>query len=128
MLSAGVIGYEHNFQNSLLGSYYDDDAVYVSWTQLIWRFTGFVRFQYTNMRFSGVQMIQATTDGTDNVVTLNVRVDYPFKDWLIGSLGYDLYIDRSNRMLLVGGTPPQPGAVPVDYTKHVVYLRLTFQY
>jgi len=127
MLSTGTIGYQHDFQNSLLGAYYDEDMVYLSWTQLIWRFTGFIRAQYTNMRFKGVQAVQATTDGTDNNLMLNVRVDYPFKDWLIGSVGYDFYLNRSDRMLAVG-TGTSPATVPVDYTKNVVYLRISFQY
>jgi hypothetical protein len=58
---------------------------------------------------------------------LNVRVDYPFRDWLIGSVGYDFYLNRSDRMLAVGaGT--MPATTPVDYTKNVVYLRISFQY
>jgi hypothetical protein len=127
MLSTGLVGYQHDFQNSLLGAYYDEDLVYLSWTQLVWRFTGFLRVQYTNMRFKGVQPVQATTDGTDNNLMLNVRVDYPFKDWLIGSVGYDLYFNKSDRTLLAGaGT--MPATVPVDYLKNVVYLRLSFQY
>jgi hypothetical protein len=127
MLSTGAIGYQHDFVNSLLGAYYDEDMVYLSWSQLVWRFTGFIRAQYANMRFQGVQPVQATSNGTDNNFMLNIRVDYPFRDWLIGSVGYDLFVNRSNRMLLgPGGT--MPGAVPVDYTKNVVYLRLSFQY
>jgi hypothetical protein len=126
VLSTGVLGYEHDFQNSLLGSYYDVDMVYVSWTQLVWRFTGFLRLSYANERFKGVQPIQATTDGTDNYITLNTRVDYPFRDWIIGSVGYDMYFNTSNRVLMVGAT--MPGTVPTDYLRHVVYLRLTFQY
>ena len=102
MLSTGTIGYQHDFQNSLLGAYYDEDMAYLSWTQLIWRFTGFVRFQYTNARYKGVQMIQATTDGTDNYITLNLRADYPFKDWLVASVGYDLFFNTSDRMLMTG--------------------------
>lgn len=128
MLSTGTIGYQHDFVNSLLGSYYDEDTAYVSWTQLIWRFTGFLRFQYSNLRYKGVQAVQATTDGTDNLVQLNVRVDYPFRDWLFLSAGYDLLLDRSDRTLMVGPSPTTPGVVPVDYTKHVVYLRLTATY
>jgi hypothetical protein len=77
------------------------------------------------MRFQGVQMVQATTNGTDNNIMFNARVDYPFKEWLVTSVGYDLYWNGSNRMLT--GMPPA-GSVPVDYTKHVVYLRLTLQY
>jgi hypothetical protein len=130
MLSTGAIGYQHDFQNSLLGAYYDEDMVYVTWSQLVWRFTGFIRAQYTNMRFKGVQLVQATTDGTDNNFQLRMRVDYPFKNWLISSVGYDLYLNRSDRMLITmpGTGGPAPGTVPVDYTKHVVYLSLSFQY
>jgi hypothetical protein len=125
LLSTGVIGYQHDFQNSLLGSYYDEDMAYLSWLQLVWRFSGFIRFQYTNERFKGVPMVQGTTDGTDNYITLNVRVDYPFKPWLFGSVGYDLYVNRSDRMLLA---TPTAGVVPVDYVRNVVYIRVTASY
>ena len=128
LLSTGALGYQHDFQNSLLGSYYDEDTAYVTWTQMIWRFTGWVRFQYSNLRFNGVNpIIQATTNGTDNYITLNVRLDYPFKEWLIASVGDDLFYNNSNRMLTVG-MAGAPGTVPVNYTRNVVYLRLTLSY
>ena len=127
LLSTGALGYEHDFQNSLLGSYYDVDLVYLSWTQLVWRFTGFLRLSYANERFKGVQPVQATMDGTDNYVTLNTRVDYPFKEWLIGSVGYDLYFNASDRTLMMGGGV-MPGVVPVNYVRHVAYLRVQLQY
>ncbi|MDB4968022.1 MAG: hypothetical protein JWN44_3711 [Myxococcales bacterium] len=127
-LSTGQLGYQHDFQNSLLGAYYDQDTVYLSWTQLVWKFTGFLRLQYSNLRFKGVQMVQATTDGTDNFVGLNTRVDYPLvRGWLFGSAGYDLFFNKSDRMLATT-TNGTPGVVPADYTRHVVYLRLTLSY
>ncbi|MDB4968031.1 MAG: hypothetical protein JWN44_3720 [Myxococcales bacterium] len=136
MLSSGTLGYQHDFQNSLLGSYFDVDQVYASWTQLIWRFTGFLRIGYANQRYQGIQpdpMTQPPSAETnpnraDNIFTLNARGDYPFKDWLFGSVGYDLALDRSNGMLNLGNGVGQPGLIPVDYTKHVVYLRLTVSY
>jgi hypothetical protein len=133
-LSSGTLGYNHDFVNSLLGSYYDLDQVYVSWTQLIWRFTGFIRFAYANERFQGIPSTAGLDPGvttrTDNYITLNTRVDYPFKDWLWASAGYDLQYNKSNEKLSLtppGGGMPTAG-IPVDYTKHVVYLRLTFWY
>ena len=125
MLSTGTIGYQHDFQNSLLGAYYDEDLAYISWTQLIWRFTGFVRAQYTNMRFKGVQAIQATTDGTDNNFMLNLRVDYPFKDWLIAQSGYDFILNRTDRSSDRAPDRRRRPSCPSDYTKNVVYLRVT---
>jgi hypothetical protein len=110
----------------LLGSYYDLDAVYVSWTQLIWRFTGFIRFQYSNERFQGIQMAQAsTTPRTDNIFTLNTRVDYPFLDWMFGSVGYDPQADVTNGSIM---TLAPASLYPANYLKHVVYLRVTVAY
>lgn len=128
MLSTGTLGYSHDFLNSLLGSYFDVDQVYLSWTQLIWRFTAFVRGSYANQRFKGIVMMgpsaEANPNRTDNYVTVNARVDYPFKDWLFGSVGYDLQANVSNGNLNLGVA----GVVPVNYTKHVVYLRLSVAY
>jgi hypothetical protein len=126
MLSTGAIGYQHDFQNSLLGSYYDLDSVYATWTQLVWRFTGFVRLQYSNQRFQGIQMVSAsTTPRTDNIFLLNTRVDYPFRDWLFGSVGYDLQADVTNGSIM---TLAPGGLYPANYLKHVVYLRVTVAY
>jgi hypothetical protein len=130
-LSSGTLGYNHDFVNSLLGAYYDLDQVYASWTQLIWRFTGFIRFSYANQRFQGIPptagLPQGMTTRTDNYITLNTRVDYPFKEWLYASVGYDLQFNKSNASLALMPTTGAPG-LPVDYIKHVVYLRLTFWY
>jgi hypothetical protein len=126
MLSTGTLGYDHDFVNSLLGSYYDMDTVYLSWTQLIWRFTGFLRVSYSNERFKGITPLTGdlSSTRTDNYLTVNTRVDYPFLRWLWGSVGYDLQLNRSNATLDLGPT----ATVPVSYTKSVVYLRLTAWY
>jgi hypothetical protein len=126
ILSTGTLGYDHDFVNSLLGSYYDVDMVYLTWTQLIWRFTGFVRLSYSNERFKGITPLtgESSTTRTDNYLTVNTRVDYPFQRWLFGSVGYDLQLNRSDATLNLGA----PSTVPISYTKSVVYLRLTAWY
>lgn len=126
ILSTGTLGYDHDFVNSLLGSYYDVDQVYASWTQLIWRFTGFLRLSYANERFHGIAPLTGvpTANRTDNYVTINTRVDYPLQRWLWASVGYDLQLNRSNTVLDFS----QQNIVPVSYTKSVVYLRLTAWY
>ena len=127
ILSTGTLGYDHDFVNSLLGSYYDMDTVYASWTQLIWRFTAFLRVSYANERYKGITPLTGdlTSTRTDNYVTINSRVDYPFLRWLWGSVGYDLQLNRSNAVLDLN---PAAAVVPVTFTKSVVYLRLTAWY
>jgi hypothetical protein len=60
----------------------------------------------------------------DNLITLYLHVDYYFKDWLVGTVGNDLQVNLSNGALRLGAV----GTVPVNYTKDVVYIRLTASY
>jgi hypothetical protein len=126
IFSSGTLGYRHDFANSLLGSFYDIDSVYAAWVQQIWRFSASARLGYQNQRFQGIPPTQAvpSTTRTDNYISFDARVDYPFKDWLIASLGYDLQWNTSNEPLNLGVA----GIVPVDYTKNEVYLRLSVLY
>ena len=72
---SGAIGYEHDFQNSLLGSYYDLDmrlrVVDAAGLALHRLRAPLVRQRALQGR---VCRMQATTDGTDNYITLNMRV------------------------------------------------------
>ncbi len=126
ILSSGSIGYKHDFANSLVGSYYDFDMVYIGWTQLLWRFTGTTRLSYSNNRFQGIQQAQGlnTTTRTDNTIVFDLRVDYPFKDWLIASVGYTLSWNNSDSSIDLG----TKGLVPLDYTKNEVFIRLAILY
>lgn len=126
--STGQIGYQHDFTNSLLGSYYDQDTAFIGWTQMIWRFVGSLRLQYSNIRYQGITAVNSIVPPngtrTDNFIRLNVRLDYPFKDWLIASAGYDLQFNGTDSMLDMGPS----GLIPLNYQKHEVYLRLAVLY
>jgi hypothetical protein len=138
MLSTGGLGYKHDFQNSLLGEYYDLDQVYISWAQLLWRFTATARLQYQSVRYAGVLNSGITPPGgppasaatpvsrDDNNLMFDLRVDYPFKDWLIASVGYSLQYNNTDARL----APVTPGGalVPLGYTKHEPWLRLAVLY
>src|SRR5439155_22222233 len=63
ILSTGALGYRHDFLNSLLGAYYDLDAVYISWAQVIWRFTAGAKLQYQNIRYAGIDPNQIVPAG-----------------------------------------------------------------
>jgi hypothetical protein len=59
----------------------------------------------------------------------DLRVDYPFKPWLIASVGYDLQYNTSSVEFVVpNATPPTPGLVPPDYTTNEVWLRISVLY
>ena len=126
-LASGTLAYRHDFINSLLGVYADVDNVSVSWTQQIWRFSGFLRLAYQNTRYQGITPIAGNAPvsdhRTDNGFTLNARVDYfAYKNWLALSLGYDFNLVRSDSQL---GTVGVAGLTPVDFDKHEVYFNVS---
>ena len=134
VLSTGTLGYRHDFANSVLGSYYDVDQVYIGWSQLIWRFTGSFRLAYSNIRYQGIEAATGLVDAannpltsrTDNYLNLDVRVDYPFRDWLIASLGYTL--QYNNTAAHLAASAPNAIPLPLDYLKNEVWLRLSVLY
>jgi hypothetical protein len=129
MLTTASLGYRHDFANSLLGSYYDLDYVYAGVEQAIWRFIGSVRLQYQNVRFGGITPVFALdrTDRVDHNVKLDVRFDYPIRDWLTVGIGYSLQYNDTNASLATG-TPPPLGIVALDYLKNEVWLRAAVNY
>jgi hypothetical protein len=126
-LGSLTLAYRHDFANTLLGVYADIDNVQASWTQQIWRFTGFLRLGYQNTRYKGITAIAdnqpAPDHRTDNGFTLNARIDYfAYKNWIALSLGYDFNLVRSDSQLAIMGVA---GLFPVDFDKHEVYLNLS---
>ena len=92
--------------------------------------TASAKLTYSNIRYQGISPSTGIvpTDRKDNYLNLDVRFDYPFKDYLIGSLGYVLQYNNTNAQL----NATVPGGVmqfiPLDYIKHEVWLRLSFLY
>jgi hypothetical protein len=135
LLSVGNIGYKYDFANALLGAYYQSHQVYINWTQLIWRFTGVVSLRYAYIQYFGVtpnfQIDKLGDTRFDHYIAFDLRLDYPFKPWLIASLGYDMQYDNTNAHLV--GTvmmppPPVAGLVPLNYLTDEVWLRLGVLY
>jgi hypothetical protein len=131
LLSTGNIGYKYDFANSLLGAYYQAHQAYINWTQLIWRFTAAVALRYQNLHYYGVAAnTQIDTLGntrTDNGVGFDLRLDYPFTNWLVSSLGYDLQYNATPSNL-TAGTMMAPVLIPLSYLKNEVWLRLGVLY
>ena len=129
-----LIGYKHDFYNALLGSYYDLDAVYLSWGQGIWRLRSVVRVTYQNNRFQGIGPVAALTDPNnpgamatdrmDHYINVVAKLDYPFKDWLALGIAYDMIYNKPNRAVDAGAN----GLLPVNFTKHGVSMRLSVEY
>ncbi len=126
VFSNGVIGYKHDFADSLLGAYYDVDTAYIGWTQIIWRFVASAQLQYSNLRYQGIPPEASLNMPTrsDHFITFGVNVFVKLKEWLSIGVGYDLRYNNSDAQLAVGAA----GLIPLDYTNHEVWLRLSLRY
>jgi hypothetical protein len=135
LLSSGIIGYRWDFVNSPVGEYNQFHMAYLTWIQQFWRFTGTVMLRYQNNHYEGLStnagnvdpMGVPITDRIDNFIAFDARVDYPFKDWLIMSLGYDLQYNVTDAKLGSAGAAATQ-IIPLNYLKNEVWLRLAVLY
>jgi hypothetical protein len=115
ILSQAGIGYHHDFANSpFVGQYYDMDAVYGAYRQMIaGRVVTYAYGRYENRRFGGGTR-------TDNYIIGGVSIDYMIGNFILAGVGYTLNLNRSSN------TDPATGGT--DYAKHVLLFRLGVVY
>ncbi len=117
MLSRAGLGYHHDFVNSpFLGGYYNMDAVYGSFQQMVAsRVVTYLFGRFENRRFG--------TGRIDNYVMGGVALDYVIGKFLLMGASYSLNLNRTTKTAKT--VPPDLG---LDYTKHVLLFRLGVMY
>ena len=100
---------------------FDIDAAFLNFNQGLWKFNLNLRFLFEHRVYNGNLRVDGLV-GTreDNYLSGHAQLDYPFKDYLIASLGYDIAKNFSTCALVGGGT--------CDYLRNDVWLRLTLAY
>lgn len=111
IFSQAGIGYHHDIANSpFIGQYYNTDAVYGAYRQLIaGRVVTYAYARYENRRFGGVSR-------TDNYFTGGLSVDYMIRNFFLAGVSYTVNVNRSSDTTAATGG--------LYYTKHVVLFRL----
>jgi hypothetical protein len=119
------VGYEHDFQNSIIGNFYNVDAFRASLRQtIIGRIVASVAGRYELRRFSNSP---GTTPAArvDNATQVSAGIDYSLKTWAYIGAAYTLALNNSNAQYTsaTGGT-----VVSADYVKQQVVGRIGFTY
>jgi len=127
-LTRAGLGYHHDFVNSpFLGGYYNMDAIYGSFQQMVAsRVVTYLYGRFENRRFGGA----GAGGRVDNNVMGGVALDYIVGKFLLAGASYSLNLNRTITHA-VGVIPPSttPGPLPgLDYTKHVLLFRLGVMY
>jgi hypothetical protein len=113
-LTRAGLGYHHDFVNSpFLGGYYNMDAIYGTFQQMVAsRVVTYLFGRYENRRFG--------TGRIDNNVMGGVALDYMAGKFLLAGASYSLNLNRTSHA--VGADPG------LDYTKHILLFRLGVMY
>jgi hypothetical protein len=111
-LTRAGLGYHHDFVNSpFLGGYYNMDAIYGTFQQMVAsRVVTYLFGRYENRRFGNGRI--------DNNVMGGVALDYMAGKFLLAGASYSLNLNRTTT-----GGPDQ-----LDYTKHILLFRLGVMY
>ena len=119
LLSRAGLGYHHDFVNSpFLGGYYDMDAIYGAFQQMVAsRVVTYLFGRFENRRFGG------GSGRVDNYVMGGVAIDYMIGKFFQAGASYSLNLNRTTTV----GTGPLASS-PLDYTKHVLLFRLGLMY
>jgi len=128
MLSRVVLGYRHDFANSVISSFSDNDTAYVSYVQQIaGRLALDLSGRYVHYDYQGY-FINATdvapSARVDNFWQVGGTLDYFMRNWVYAGLGYALFANSSSI------TPSMAGAAApnADYVKQQVFVRLGLTY
>jgi hypothetical protein len=125
LLSRAGIGYHHDFINSpFLGQYYNMDAVYGTYQQVVAsRLVTYLYGRFENRRFGTTiePVTQTPFNRVDNYVIAGAAIDYMIGNFLMLGASYSLALNRT-----ISGTDSSlgPAFAPLDYTKHVLLFRV----
>jgi hypothetical protein len=128
ILSQAGIGYHHDFANSpFVGQYYNMDAVYGAYRQMIaGRVVTYAYGRYENRRFVGSGPTNSRTylsnSRTDNTIIGGLSLDYMIGKFFLAGASYTLSLNRSS------DTDQADATAGVDYAKHVLLFRVGVVY
>jgi hypothetical protein len=127
MTSRIVGGYKHDFANSVISSFYYDDAVYGSYVQQLGGRLAFdVSARLSHRRYEGLLFDPTMSSRADNLITAGATLDYFIRNWIYAGVGYSLLANLSDYQTPANGLGM--GSHSVEYTKHQVFARLGLTY
>src|SRR5207302_6811573 len=97
LLARIVLGYRHDFQNSVISAFYYDDQVYASYVQQIaGRAALDLSGRYHHKSYQGFEVMGLATPRTDNFFQAGATLDYFVRNWAYGGIGYALVANQSS--------------------------------
>jgi hypothetical protein len=130
-LSRVVVGYRHDFQNSVISAFYYAETAYASYVQQLGgRMALDLSGRYVYKNYQGLLRNTGTIARTDNFFQVGATLDYFLRNWMYAGLGYALLLNDANLtpapVMQGGPIPPAPDSA--NYVKQQVFVRLGLTY
>jgi hypothetical protein len=132
LLTRLLLGYRHEFRNSVIGTYYDLDAVYLGLEQNIasrFVLAGFGRLE--NRVYHGLRIAGVDVPRTDRFATAGAHADFYVQRWFYMGVGYSLTYNDSSLSVSTSTDPAVSAVIEstgLDYVKHQVFGRVGIVY
>jgi hypothetical protein len=125
-LSRIVVGYRHDFQNSIISTFYYAETAYASYVQQIANRVALdLSGRYVHKDYQGLLPSTGVSARTDNFFQVGATLDYFLRNWMYAGLGYALLLNNAD-LTPTGPMPVAPNSA--DYTKQQVFVRLGVTY
>jgi hypothetical protein len=123
-LSRIVLGYRHDFQNSVISSFYYGDTVYASFVQQIaGRLALDLSGRYVRKDYQGLLNNTGASARVDNFFQVGATLDYFLRNWMYAGVGYALLANNADLTPL-----PGTSADAADYVKQQLFVRVGVTY
>jgi hypothetical protein len=114
-LTTALVGYRHEFRNSIIGNYFEVDTPYFNLsTRIAGRLNLAASGRYEHRRFRGIEVAR-----NDHFAQAGSQVDYFVQNWLFAGVGYTFFWNDSDAMGSTAG---------LDFSKHMAFFRLGIAY
>jgi hypothetical protein len=132
-LTSLSLGYQHDFQNSIISHYYNIDSVHLAVRHAIENRLIVSAFgQYENRRYDSaahvdlsMPLVNVGASRTDNGTSAGLAADYYIKYWAYAGIGYNLATNSSNAVFV---DPTSGQNVSADYVKQQFFVRIGLTY
>jgi hypothetical protein len=133
LLTSLSLGYQHDFQNSIISHYYNLDSVHLAVRHAIENRLIVSAFgTYENRRYDSaarvdlsMPLLNVGDSRTDNGINAGFAADYYVKAWAYAGIGYNLAVNSSNAVFV---DPISGQSVSADYVKQQFFVRIGLTY
>lgn len=126
-----ILGYRHDFENSLIGNFYYSDSIYASLNQMIAQRVSITlgsKVDFRTYQGLGVGVGAGAGGRSDTSIQAGGTIDYFVQTYFYFGVGGGYFHNKTNSTTDASSMQGQAATAPLDYDKYQVFARLGVTY